>query len=144
MKKTDPKIWQELATKLPWRKTEADKKLRDKQWRAIDINGNGLLSLAEVQKGVRDVMNIPKLYEQKAVILRAFEAAKAKEASSKKHDGDYVSRKEYRHLLKYLRMYFEYWVAFDRIDTDGDKRISFTEFKQAVPTLKEWKINVDD
>ena len=78
------------------------------------------------------------------MILRAFEAAKAKDNGSKKHDGDYVSRKEYRHLLKYLRMYFEYWVAFDQIDADGDKRISEKEFKLALPTLKNWRINIDN
>jgi hypothetical protein len=41
-------------------------------------------------------------------------------------------------------MYFEYWVAFDQIDADGDKRISEKEFKLALPTLKNWRINVDN
>ena len=33
--------------------------MRIKQWKAIDINGNGLLSLAEVDKGMRDVIKLP-------------------------------------------------------------------------------------
>ena len=36
-KNSDPKIQKELETKLPWRKNEVDRKLRDKQWREVDI-----------------------------------------------------------------------------------------------------------
>lgn len=41
---------------------------------------------------------------------------------------DYITKDEYRFLLKYLRMYYEYWVAFDQIDLDSDGRISYKEF----------------
>ena len=44
----------------------------------IDINGNGYLSLAEVDKGLRDVLCIPLLFDTKPVIMRAFQAAKTK------------------------------------------------------------------
>ena len=77
---------------------------------------------------MRDVIKIPKLFNTKAVLLRAFNAAKDKVKSSSKNSADYVERSEYRYLLMYLRQYFEYWVAFDLIDADGDKRITFKEF----------------
>ena len=44
----------------------------------MDINGNGLLSLAEVDKGMRDVIKLPTLFETKPVLIRAFSAAKNK------------------------------------------------------------------
>ena len=53
--KPDP-IWQELKDKLPYRKTDVDKSKRQEQWKGIDMNGNGYLSLAEVDKGMRDVI----------------------------------------------------------------------------------------
>ena len=44
----------------------------------MDMNGNGVLSFAEFDKGVRDVIKLPQLFKIKPVLLRAFVAAKAK------------------------------------------------------------------
>lgn len=97
------------------------------------MNGNGILSLAELDKGVRDIIRIPILFETKPVLMRAFNAAKAKGKAKNQYSDDYIEKSEYRILLKYIRMYYEYWVAFDLIDLDGDKRITFKEFKSATP-----------
>ena len=40
------------------------------------MNNNGLLSLAEVDKGMRDVVKLPALFKLKPVLMRAFQAAK--------------------------------------------------------------------
>jgi Ca2+-binding EF-hand superfamily protein len=101
----------------------------------IDINGNGIISLAELDKGMRDIIRLPQLFKTKPVMLRAFNAAKNKVKSKSRHGKDYVEKKEFRYLMKYLRQYYEYWVAFDLIDYDSDKRISFEEFKDAIPHL---------
>jgi hypothetical protein len=42
------------------------------------MNNNGYLSLAEIDKGIRDVLELPELFEQKPVIIRAYEASKDK------------------------------------------------------------------
>ena len=73
-------------------------------------------------------------------MIRAFNAAKSKLKSKNSYGDDYVSRAEFRYLLKYLRQYYEYWVAFDEIDTDDDRRISYEEFEKAIPTLERWGI----
>lgn len=52
-------------------------------------------------------------------------AARDKLKSNNPHGDDYVSRAEFRYLLKYLRQYYEYWVAFDNVDQNDDRRISF-------------------
>lgn len=49
-------IWDELRHKLPWHLNEEERQMRIKQWASIDVNGNGFLSLAEVDKGMRDVI----------------------------------------------------------------------------------------
>ena len=108
------------------------------------MNGNGLLSLAEVDKGMKDVIKLPQLFDTKPVLLRAFNAAKTKIKSTSKYGDDYVNKSEYRHLLKYLRQYFEYWAAFGRIDANSDRRVSFDEFKQASQKLTDWGIDMKD
>ena len=61
-------------------------------WEGFDVNGNGYLSLAEVDKGMRDVVQLPALFELKPVLMRAFQASKQKLKSNNEHGDDYVSR----------------------------------------------------
>eukprot|EP00665_Eupelagonemidae_sp_cell47_P002909 gene2909-5768_t len=42
----------------------------------MDMNGNNYLSLAEVDKGVRDILKCDDLFNCKPAMLRAFEAAR--------------------------------------------------------------------
>lgn len=85
-------IWVVLKEKLPWANTPQDKEKRDKIWSSIDVNSNGYLSLAEVDKGMRDVVNLPILFDIKPVLMRAFQSAKNKLKSKNAHGDDYVSR----------------------------------------------------
>ncbi len=41
------------------------------------MNGNGYLSLAEIDKGITDVVQLPVLFAAKPVLMRAYMAAKA-------------------------------------------------------------------
>ena len=58
----------------------------------MDVNSNGYLSLAELDKGMRDVVHIPILFDTKPVIMRAYQSAKNKLKSKNSHGDDYVSR----------------------------------------------------
>ena len=133
-------IWDTLREKLPYETTPEATEKRKKIWEGFDVNGNGYLSLAEVDKGMIDVLNLPQLFDLKPVLMRAFQAAKARLPSKNTYGDDYVSRAEFRFLLMYLRQYYEYWVAFDDIDKDDDRRISFDEFTKAIDTMKRWGI----
>jgi hypothetical protein len=68
-------VWDELKDKLPWQNTETERKLRDKQWAQIDFNGNGFVSLVEIDKEIIEVIQLPTLFELKPVIMRAFQDA---------------------------------------------------------------------
>ena len=99
-------IWEILKEKLPWHKNEEETQKRIRIWDSIDVNGNNILSLAEIDKGMRDVVCLPQLFVLKPVLLRAFTAAKNKVKSTTKKSfnaDDYVSKGEFRFLLKYLR-----------------------------------------
>ena len=136
--------WDSLISKLPIKKTLEERKKRKELWNKIDINGNNFVSLAEFDKGIRDVLNLPDLFKLKKVILRAFKAAKNKVKSSSKYGDEFVGWLEFRIILVYLRQYFEYYVMFCRIDSSQDFKISINEFKKAIPTLEKWGIKIND
>jgi hypothetical protein len=80
-----------------------DKAARTKLFHDIDVNGNGGLSLAEIDKAVvsgqiGQAMNCPD-FNHKPAIMRAYKAADT--------DGDaFIERREFGKLLKYVRLDF--------------------------------------
>ena len=136
--------WNALLAKLPVKKNKEEREKRRKLWRCIDANGNGVASLAELDRGIIDVLNLPQIFNVKKPILRAFVAAKNKYKSKRKCGEDYVEWMEFRIFLVYLRQYFEYWVMFCRIDENFDKKVSLQEFKEAVPLMAEWGVKIDN
>ena len=55
----------------------------------------------------------------KPVLIKAIAAAKTKVPDETKNS-DNVTQGEYRWLLKYVRIYYDYYIAFFKIDTDHD------------------------
>ncbi|TPX63483.1 hypothetical protein SpCBS45565_g06573 [Spizellomyces sp. 'palustris'] len=93
----------------------------DKVWQTFDYNNNGILSLAEIDRAVIDVF--PQYAKDKPAILRAYKAADASK------DG-FIDRKEFGKLIDFLGYYDDLFKKFSKIDTDGDRRVSFDEFKK--------------
>ena len=136
--------WDKLIKSLPIGKTEQDRAKRKKIWDQIDMNGNGYVSLAEFDRGVRDVLNLPQIFSLKKVLMRAYQSAKDKIKGKAKYSQDYVEWLEFRILLVYLRQYFEYYVMFCRVDTSDDFKVDIKEFKKALPTLQKWGVKVSE
>lgn len=136
-KPTTEQVFKELSAKLPFGASEADRDARKKLWSLFDVNGNNLLSLAEVDKGVKE-MNLPALFDLKPVLMRAFTAARSKGPKTTSNADDYVSPGEFRYLLAFLRQYYELWLMFDAVDADDDRRISKAEFEAAKDKLVKW------
>ena len=93
---------------------------------------------------MRNVLKLPGLFALKKVIMRAYQASRIMLTSSSLQGKDYVTKGEFRYLLKYLRQYYEYWVAFELIDSDHDNKISKQEFLKAVPVMKNWGLDVSN
>ena len=116
---------------------DVTKQKRDKLFRRMDFNGNGALSLAEIDKAVVELW--PRLNHKKP-LMRAYKAADV--------SGDQViGRREFRLLLKYLVYFNNLWAKFEEIDRDHDGRLSLAEFKDASKTLNipiaNWKAEED-
>lgn len=135
--------WVKIRERMPMDKNDpAAKKKRQDLFKAFDPNGNGYLSLAEVDKGVRDVLGLHEIFDLKPVLMRAFQAAKGVAKTKSKLGDDYVEFPEFRILLVYLRQYLELWQMFDEVDTSDDRRVSKDEFRKAVPLLETWGVKV--
>lgn len=136
--------WSAVNAKLPTGRNAEDKAARKKMFREFDPNGNGVLSLAEVDKAIRDVLQIDAMFDAKPAIMRAFQIAKDSKASKRGKTGDsYIELREFKFFLLSLRQYFEYWEAFCRADTNQDKRIDLTEFKENQAKIEEWVGKID-
>eukprot|EP00744_Colponema_vietnamica_P020860 GILI01029687.1.p1 GENE.GILI01029687.1~~GILI01029687.1.p1 ORF type:complete len:207 (-),score=31.80 GILI01029687.1:90-662(-) len=136
--------WREIRYKLPFSKhDESEAKRRLDLFNRID-NGNGYLSLAEIDKGLRDEIKLPDIYNAKPVIMRAFQSVKDVHNGHVTKSGQelgqhYVERSEFRLLLKYLYGYFQLWEIFEAIDVDGDRRIDRHEFiLNGSETFRSW------
>ena len=87
-------------------------------FRRMDYNGNGALSLAEIDKAVVELY--PGI-DHKPVLMRAYKA------TDKGQDG-LIERREFRKLLHYLVYFNNLWHKFEEIDSDGDRRLTEAEF----------------
>lgn len=108
------------------------------------MNGNGYLSLAEIDKGIRDVLELPELFDSKPVIIRAYEAARGKIKGKKPYSDDFVTKAEFRYLLIYLKVYYHLWIEFESLDKTGERRISEDEFVGGQDILAKWGLKCDN
>lgn len=138
-----PDVWQKLKAGIPYTNSAEDVQKRKELWKKLDTNGNGQLTLHEVGTGLRNTLGLPELAEAKLALHLAFDAAKKKVAGTKA-DNATVSEAEFQYLLFFLRQYFEYWVAFNRVDSNPNHRITIDEFKKAAPNFGKWGLKVTD
>ena len=138
--------WRALTASLPVGKDDASRARRRELFGRFDFNGNGYLSLAEVDKAVRSELGAGSavLFSSKPVLMRAFQAAKGAVKTSSSLGGDYVEWAEFRLLLVYLRQYFEIDAAYNRLDSSDDRRLSLPEFRSGVELLGTWGIDIPE
>ena len=102
--------WEEFSKRMPTGKDEKSKATRDALFACCDANGNGVLSLAEFDRGVMEVFGKDynmRVFRAKPAIMRAFMAAKSYNKATGRHakvppglDPEaYVDRSEFRLLL---------------------------------------------
>eukprot|EP00913_Durusdinium_trenchii_P011254 g10567.t1 len=123
---------------------------REELFKLIDVNHNGMLSLAEIDKALPDVMGCVALFNAKPAIIRAFLAATERpphrndEAAFREHARAYVKPGEqFRRLIQYLHEFFEMYLIFqDMVDADEDRRIDCKEFANFIASGKAEKVGI--
>jgi len=97
-------------------------------WKAMDDNGNGLVSLAEIDRYV--TKNFPEYNSAhyKPALVRAYKLADA--------DGSgLISRDEFGTLIRGLAYFNDLWKRFEAVDTDGDRSVTLAEFVEGRAAL---------
>eukprot|EP01043_Picozoa_sp_COSAG02_P073662 COSAG02_NODE_14415_length_1275_cov_1.158163_1_plen_245_part_00 len=101
------------------------KEQRERLFDRFDYNGNGALSLAEIDKAVLELW--PQ-FNHKPALMRAYRAADV--------NGDgFIKRREFRLLLKYVVYFNDLWHKFDELDVNHDHRLDLQEFKHGCAML---------
>jgi len=102
----------------------------------MDVNGNGKLSLAEIDKAITE--NYPD-YDHKPVLMRAMKLAD-REGN---RDG-LMEKKEFEEFVGFLASYTDMWKVFEAVDSGHDRRIDAGEFASMVPALADIGISIED
>ncbi len=83
-------------------------------WRKLDNNGNGIVSLAEIDAFA--IYTYP-LLNKKPALMRAYK-------KTVQHDDDeFVHKDELSNLIQNLFYFNRLYYVFDKIETDDDQRI---------------------
>jgi len=135
--------WSVVNALLPIQKTKEARATRRRLFDRFDPNGNRILSLAEVDKGLLELLDLSGIRECRPAINRAFHAARTICPPVASFSNDYIDFREFRVLLVYVKFYVELWEFFNRIDTTGDRRVKLPEFQAAIPLLRRWGMDVD-
>ena len=61
--------WSAVNDKLPYKKDAEEFSKRKDLWKRCDVNGNGIMSLAEIDKAVRDVLGLDEVFDAKPAII---------------------------------------------------------------------------
>ncbi|CAF1029993.1 unnamed protein product [Adineta steineri] len=97
-------------------------------------NGNGHLSLAEIERAV--IYFYPQFGTNKKAILRAYKAADTS-------GNGLVELKEFDKIVQLLKQYDEISKIFEELDTNDDHRINFQEFQKGFNLLGENSLDED-
>jgi Ca2+-binding EF-hand superfamily protein len=101
--------------------------MRRQLFQAWDINGNGLLSLAEIDKAVVECW---PAFDHKPALLRAYAVAKNPTTG-------WIDARGFRRLLQLIVYFNRLWEVFELIDADHDRRMDLQEFRRGCAHLGE-------
>jgi len=104
------------------------------QWKRLDYNGNNVVSLAEIDKMVVEMVaggTWPSYLNSKPALMRAY-----KKTTLKDGDGDaWVEKKEFHALLLNIFWFGKLFQIFQHIDSGSDRRIDVNEFTSGLAQI---------
>lgn len=134
--------YENLTKLLSVERSDDGKAKRIKMFRDFDKNGNGYLSLNEIEYGLSAVLGLSQSSHFNKAIRLAFNSAKDCVKNNHKFSKESIEMNEFRYFLCCLRQYIEYFEMFERVNTDNDRFIDFDEFVLALPLIEKWGFKV--
>merc|ERR1712110_1163202 len=111
-----------------------------------EINWEEINSKLPYQRNDEEKAKRRELFNCKQAVNRSFHFAKNKSQGDSKFGDDLLEFREFRLFLQTLRQFFEYYQAFERIDTGDDNRVSKEEFTsdKIKDALEKWVGPIED
>ena len=142
------RLWTILKMRLPSDRSSASKVERKRLFKAFDTQSMKRLTAYDCISGCRRECELDQLVDKPEeldmIVTKAFNVARgmstAEDATSE--DSKYVEFREFRLFFANTKLYFEMWVMFDELDESDDGQVEFKEFKNAVPRLKEFGVDI--
>lgn len=103
-------------------------------WQRLDYNGNDIVSLAEIDKMVVELVAggvWPVWLNAKPALMRAYK----KTILLNGNGDDWVQKSEFHALLLNIFWFCKLWKVFDMIDTGDDRRVDAKEFVRGMAAL---------
>ena len=135
--------WWKLAKLIPCGPSAGDTKARKAMFRNMDVNGNGLLSVMEVERSTQKLLGEVNENFLHADLAAAFESAKTAHISRDKNLNNTLDLLEFRQFLGDVKQGF-YNRFVDAIYTEGDGRMNVKEYVRFVNQLGVWGVDVPD
>lgn len=123
---------------LPVERTPEQREQRVELWKQFNANENPVLSLAEVDRAIQDVLGLEDVFHAKKAIMRAFKMAAG--------SNEFIDFPEFRLFLVYLQQCFRLWEVFQTIASapDEESRFNLAQLKEALPLLEKHGISIQD
>eukprot|EP00933_Yihiella_yeosuensis_P080730 TRINITY_DN94204_c0_g1_i1.p1 TRINITY_DN94204_c0_g1~~TRINITY_DN94204_c0_g1_i1.p1 ORF type:complete len:484 (-),score=97.96 TRINITY_DN94204_c0_g1_i1:78-1529(-) len=103
-------------------------------WKRLDFNGNGIVSLAEIDKMVVEMVaggSWPAWLNNKPALMRAYKKTILKDGNG----DDWVQKREFNALLLNIFWFNKLWQVFEAVDTGTDRRIDVNEFMRGLSAM---------
>ena len=134
----------DISKCLPDKPSKMTSQEADELFDKIDINKNGYASLAEIDKGLKEILHIPSIPGLHTMMLKAFELARVAKQSEEPRENDYITKDEFVYMLIYLRVYYEIYIEFRTLDLNADGQINFAELQKGKGVLLKWGIDASN
>ena len=137
------KEWARIKEMLPRDRSDASREKREQMFSRWDVNANGMLSLAEIDKACREELALEKFTNNlQPILIRAYKATCG--IHGKEADDGFIQQKEFRILFEYIVYFFELMDLFEDLDTSADRRVSREEFVRNADKLRQYGLKIND
>jgi len=132
--------WDVIVDNLPITDSEGDLERIQEMWDLFNVNDAKGLNVFEVENGIVDMTQTGDSFDSQKAINDAFNIASKAKYEKEKVMEDKLEMKQFRLFLRTLRMTYNFYEAFNYVDSDGTHIISKEDFlkEETKKVLEKW------